>query len=75
MNVSFQLGLNELLKLLMDYSVLKSVLLGLLENHTVVVDKFNDWVLPNRRLKIFCDNIKDPFLIVFGCVDHYFLFN
>ena len=66
LNVCFQLCLNKFLKLLMDSSVLKSVLLSFFENDTVFIDKFNDWILPNRRLEVFRDNVKDPFLIIFS---------
>ena len=59
----------------MDSSVLKSVLLGLLENDAVFIDKFNNRVLPNGRLEVFCDDVEDPLLIVFCLFDHYFLFN
>ena len=56
----------------MDSSVLKSVLLGLLENDAVFIDKFNNRVLPNGRLEVFCDDVEDPLLIVFCLFDQFF---
>ena len=64
LNVSFQLGLNEALELLMYFSKLEWILLSVFKNDAFLFDKADDWILPHWRLEKLRHDLQDPFLDV-----------
>ena len=62
LNIRLQLGLNKALEVRVYLCVVEAVLLGVLENNAVLLDKADDRVFPQGRLQKLSHDLENPLL-------------